>query len=117
MNLLVVDDDRDSANALADLLRALIGGNVQVAFDGVQAVAAATGPSTFEAVITDVEMPRMDGVAAAVEMRRALGKSCPPIIAVSGRAGHLPTHSREVFDHVLGKPVNIDGLVVLLRTI
>ena len=86
-----------------------------LAFDGTGALAAATGASAPDVVIMDIQMPRMDGVNAAIGIRSALGSGAPTLIAVTGYVGitKLAGVSR-VFDHVLTKPVSVDELLPLL---
>jgi len=118
MRVLVVDDDLDSADSLADLLQLVMApASVMVANDGAEGLAAATAPmACFDAIVTDIEMPGMDGATAAKEIKRALGDATPLIIAVTGHgdfAGH--GEIERAFDHLLLKPVAIDVLVALLQ--
>jgi len=59
-NILIADDSADIRNLLADYLRGL-GYRVQTAPDGEKAVAL-IGAQPFELVITDFQMPRLDGL-------------------------------------------------------
>jgi CheY-like chemotaxis protein len=117
--LVIADDDRDAAETLAELLRLLVAPPVEVvlAFDGQEALAYATGSTRPpDAVIMDIEMPRMGGVTAAIGIRRALGRGKPALIAVTGYAGAARSSEfGSAFDHVLAKPVNVDELIRLLR--
>jgi two-component system sensor histidine kinase/response regulator len=117
--LVIADDDRDSAETLAQLLRLLVSppADVVLATDGQEAVTAATNRTPPpDAVILDLEMPRMDGLTAAIGIRRALGTMAPTLIALTGHAGmtNLPSRST-VFDHALLKPVKVDELLGLLN--
>ena len=119
MLLVIADDDRDSAETLAQLLRLLVSPpfDVVLAADGQEAMTAATSCTPPpDAVIMDVEMPRMDGLTAAIGIRRALGTMAPMLIAVTGHAGmtKLPGGST-AFDHALLKPVKVSELLTLLR--
>jgi CheY-like chemotaxis protein len=85
--LLIADDDRDAAETLAELLRTLVAPPVEImlAFDGKDALTAATGNTPLpDAVIMDIQMPQMNGVNAAIAIRRALGSRAPALIAFSG---------------------------------
>ena len=120
MLLLIADDDRDTAETLAELIRLLVPPPLEIvlAFDGKEALTAATGLRTPDAVILDIEMPRMNGIDAAMQIRSALGSAAPTLIAVAGHVGmsKIVAVSR-TFDHALLKPVNVDELLGLLRSL
>ena len=118
MLLLITDDDRSAAETLAELLPLLLPAPVEVvlAFNGKEAIAAATGSRTPDAVIMDVEMPVMDGINAAIQIRRELGGRTPTLIAATGRADMLERATvNTAYDHALLKPLNVDELLGLLQ--
>jgi CheY-like chemotaxis protein len=79
--ILLVEDDRPAAQALAKLLRA-DGFDVDMAFDGAEAVGKLARGAPPDALVTDVRMPRADGIAVA---RYARGRSPEiPVIFVTG---------------------------------
>ena len=117
VHVLIADDDHDSAETLAELLELLAGPlRCTLAFDGIGVLAAATSHgSTHDAVITDIEMPRMDGLTAANLIRSSLGEATPVLIAVTGVLGVAKLAAiNQVFDHVLQKPIRIEELVDIL---
>ncbi len=67
LRILVVDDNRDSADSLGMMLR-LLGNDIQTAYDGVEAVAAA---DTFrpQVVLLDIGLPRQNGYEACRHIR------------------------------------------------
>jgi CheY-like chemotaxis protein len=116
--LVIADDDCDSAEMLAQLLRLVVcpPPDVVLAADGHEALMATTSSEPPpDAVIMDVEMPRMDGLTAAIGIRRALGSRTPKLIAVTGHRSltKLPSGST-AFDYALLKPVKVDELLGLL---
>lgn len=116
--LLIADDDRDGAQTLAELLRLLLPPPVEIvlAFDGEEALASATGSRIPHAVIMDIEMPAMDGVNAAIGIRRKLNGGAPTLIAVTGHMAMITLpRVRNAFDHALVKPVKLDELLALLH--
>jgi two-component system response regulator MprA len=119
--LVIADDDRDSAETLAQLLRLLLPPPVDIvlAFDGKGALAAVTnGAPRPDAVILDIEMPRMDGVNAALAIRNALGSETPTLIAVSGHVDVTRlARVNSAFDHALPKPVQVNELLRLLGSL
>jgi CheY-like chemotaxis protein len=82
--VLVVDDNVDAAESLAELLRVL-GHEVTVAYDGATAVKLALRDLP-DAVLCDIGLPGMDGYEVARTLRRngALAKAL--LVAVSGYA-------------------------------
>jgi CheY-like chemotaxis protein len=118
MLLLIADDDRDAVVMLAELLRLILPPplEIKLAFDGKEALDAVTvATASPDVVIMDVEMPRMDGINAALGIRRALGSKVPKLIAVTGHAGLTKlAAATSAFDHVMLKPVEIDELLRLL---
>ena len=114
--VLIADDERLIADTLAQILRAC-GHTVRVAYDGAEAITAAEQECP-EIVLTDVLMPYVNGVQAAIQIRR----QCPHarIILFSGQAittdllkearaaGHdfeiwsKPLHPRELLSRLHG---------------
>jgi CheY-like chemotaxis protein len=112
--LLIVDDNADSANAMAKILR-LGGHDVAVAFDGDEALASARSRCP-EAVVLDIGLPGMDGYEVARRLREECSCEKALIIAVTGygqdqdRAMAL----EKGFDHHLVKPVDLGELKRIL---
>ena len=84
--ILVVDDDRNAAAYVAELLKRT-GYDVVVAHGGAEALDVIR-ERQFDLVLLDVMMPGMDGFTAAVRMREAFGKdNFVPIILLSALTG------------------------------
>jgi PAS domain S-box-containing protein len=112
--VLVVDDNKDSANSLGMLLD-LMDYEVAVAFDGETALKKLEQFRP-QAVFLDLDMPRMDGYEVARQMRRREGGAEPVLIALTGW-GQESDRQRTLeagFDHHLLKPVDSDTLNTLL---
>jgi len=116
LRVLVVDDNRDAADSLADLLR-LRGAEVQVCYDGPSALQAAEEFQP-DAGLLDVNMPGMDGCELA---RRLRASATRPLLLVAITAIEGPEEARreEVagFDVHLTKPADPARVVTLLAGI
>ena len=82
LRVLVVDDDADTANSSAALLRHC-GYETAVALDGEDALGRAAQLAP-DVVLLDLGMPLMDGFEVARRLRRPGGALPPFIIAVTG---------------------------------
>ncbi len=113
--ILVVDDDRDGAEATAVLLR-LEGHTVETAYDGVEALGVANRFHP-QVVLLDVSMPELDGFDVAVRMRVNSWAKGLRLIAVTGwnRAEDRDLARRSSFDGFLVKPLDFDRLLELLE--
>ena len=72
--ILVVDDEPDLESLVVQKFRRLIkDGAVSFTFvhDGVQALAALKSNSGFDLVVTDINMPRMDGLTLLQKLHEA----------------------------------------------
>jgi len=112
-SIVVADDNHDAADTLVELLGAM-GYAAVAAYDGREAVEACSALQP-ELAILDVEMPLLDGCAAARLIRS--GARPPTLIAsLSGlRHWQEPLKSNDgVFDVRLVKPPRMDQLIELL---
>lgn len=113
LHVLVVDDYPDVAEMLALLLvdASPMRITTDIGFDGEQALRLALAHRPSVAVL-DIDMPAMNGIEAALRIRRALDGDAPLLIAVTGNTH--PAEATRVFDRVLRKPVDIDALLRLM---
>ena len=82
LRVLVVDDNRDGADTLADLLR-MCGADVRACYDGKEALALVPG-FDFDAGVLDIHMPGIDGCELARLLRAAAGPRRVLLVAVTG---------------------------------
>ncbi len=112
--VLVVDDNKDAANTLAELLT-LEGHDVTVAYDGQEALdrAAASAP---QLAILDIGLPGMDGYELARRLRAAPGGQSLVLAALTGygQPADRAFAKQAGFDHHLLKPVDLNALMALL---
>jgi CheY-like chemotaxis protein len=108
--ILVVDDNRDSADSLARLLE-LMGHQTTIAYDGPSAVASAEEFRP-EVMLLDVGLPGLDGYEVARRIRaQPWGKDITLIAATGWGQPEDRRRSREAgFDHHMVKPVDLDDL-------
>ena len=110
--VLVADDYDDAAALLAAMIAFEDRYECRSAKDGVEAldIARAQRP---DAVILDVDMPRIGGIEAARQLRSMFGERRPLLIAATGGSFDDVSFSG-MFDHVLRKPFDFDALLGLL---
>jgi signal transduction histidine kinase/CheY-like chemotaxis protein len=114
LRILVVDDNEDAAELLAEGLRES-GHQVSTAFAGPQALELARDlhPNT---VLLDIGLPGMDGYELATRLRETLSQAPPRLIAITGfgqEADRLRSRAAGI-DHHLAKPVDLSELESLL---
>jgi PAS domain S-box-containing protein len=103
LSVLVVDDERDVRETLADMLKAL-GHSVREA-DGGRAAVSALEAASFDLVFTDLSMPEMDGWEVAREVRRRSPRTRVVVVTGYGRdAAGVPADAPA--DTVIDKPFN-----------
>jgi PAS domain S-box-containing protein len=108
--ILVVDDNHDAADLLADALRAQ-DHRVSVAYDGPSALATARG-SRPEIALLDIGLPVMDGYELARRLRDLPGSSSLRLVAVTGYGQEADRQRAGAagFDEHQTKPINLDDL-------
>lgn len=113
--ILIVEDNQ--VNAM--ILRAMLlkhGWDPYVASDGAQGVEM-NAQHRPRLILMDLQMPRLDGFAAAREIRRAATGDAPVIVAVTANAGKevRAACAAAGFAEVLSKPVEMSQVVDLVR--
>ena len=115
--ILVVDDNRDSADSLAILLE-MDGNQIRTAYDGLEAVEAA---ATFrpDVVLLDLGLPRLDGYQTALRIRQQPWGEPMVLVALTGRDQDEDRRRtlEAGFDRHLVKPVDSAVLLQLLAGI
>ena len=115
--ILVVDDNRDSAESLAQLLK-LTGHETYTALDGLQAVEVAAKIRP-EVVLLDIGMPKLNGYDACRRIRTEPWSKGMMLIAQTGWGQDDDRQRTEQagFDGHLVKPVDPSALMKLLATL
>jgi PAS domain S-box-containing protein len=113
--ILIVDDDVDAAESLAQILR-LHGHLVQTADGGAGAVALAARQLP-DMIFMDLGMPGMDGLAAARRIRAQPGGESVRIVALTGwgqDSDRERTRAAGIEEHLV-KPVSPEALLALFE--
>ncbi|WP_122455366.1 response regulator [Pseudomonas viridiflava] len=114
--ILVVDDDVRNIFALTSALEHK-GAVVEIARNGLEAIAKLNEVEDIDLVLMDVMMPEMDGYEATIEIRKDPRWRKLPIIAVTAKAMKddqercLQAGSNDY----LAKPIDLDRLFSLIR--
>ena len=114
LQVLVVDDNVDAADALQTLFQ-LDGHRAEVAYDGQQALAAISR-NWPQLIVMDLGMPGMDGYETARQIRALANGRATLMIALTGWGqGDARQRAQEAgFDHHLTKPVDFETMKALL---
>lgn len=115
LTVLVVDDNKDAADALAALLCAQ-GYDASAAYSGAAAIAQADKVRP-DVVLLDIGMPGTSGFDVARALRDYRRAPKPVIVAVTGAAEPSDRLAARMagFDHYLVKPVEMRALAALLE--
>ncbi len=114
--LILVVDDSITVRRVTQRLLQREGYRVAMAADGLQALERLQEELP-AVVLSDIEMPRMDGFDLARNIRADARLSALPIIMITSRiAGKHRDHAKELgVDHYLGKPYSEEELISLVR--
>jgi two-component system, sensor histidine kinase len=117
LNILVAEDNPMIRTLISKLLRKR-GHTADMVVDGEEAVAAVQG-KTYDLVLMDMHMPKMDGVSATMTVRKLPGpERLVPIIALTGNAlvGQRENCLAAGMDDYLSKPFEaVDFYAVIDR--
>eukprot|EP00898_Chlorokybus_atmophyticus_P001628 jgi/Chlat1/2466/Chrsp171S08708 len=116
MRILLVDDNLINQKVMAKMLQSLGFIHIQVASDGVDALEALRASKhPHDIVLMDVQMPRMDGLAATRRIREqwAKGPESPMVLILTANAmnGDREACLESGADSYLSKPVRKQQLV------
>ena len=113
--MLVIDDNRDSADSATDVLR-LLGNQVESAYDGETGVQVARRFRP-HMILLDLAMPGMDGYEARRRLIAEAGASAAYLVAMTGFGNEDDKkRTRDAgFEAHLTKPVELDALIALLN--
>jgi len=109
VNILVVDDN-EMIRELVCLLLSSLGYHPTPAQDAIEAIDCMKNNDSFQLVLTDINMPKMDGWQLARHIKDL--KPDMPIFALTGETPDviLPKIAGSGIDHALFKPIKLEVL-------
>lgn len=117
LRILIVDDNRDGADALGLLVEAL-GNEAHVTYGGTQAldVASAFCP---DLILVDLLMPNMNGCELVTQLRQKPGFAHIRMVAVTGLKdeGHKTLALKSGFDALVVKPATLEDINSALASV
>ena len=117
LRVLIVDDNRDGADALGLLVEEL-GNQVHVTYGGTKALEVA---STFrpDLMLVDLLMPGMDGCGLVTRLRQIPAFARTKIVAITGQKEAEPKSLaiKAGFDGVLSKPASLTEIKAVLASV
>jgi two-component system response regulator HydG len=115
IRVLVVDDEANARSGLEKLLRQE-GYSVECAADGALALAA-VGETPPDVVVTDLKMPRMDGMQLLAKMREQDFEIPVIVVTAFGDVSSAVTAMRAGAADYLTKPVDFDALMLSIERV
>ncbi|HEY1091758.1 MAG TPA: response regulator, partial [Burkholderiaceae bacterium] len=115
--LVLVVDDSLTVRRVTQRLLEREGFRVELAKDGLEALEKLAGDELPAVVLSDIEMPRMDGFDLVRNLRDDERLAALPVIMITSRIArkHREYAAELGVDHYLGKPYDEDQLVGLIR--
>ena len=111
--ILVVDDEPDVEALILQKFRRQIGGGAmsfRFARDGVEALADLKANGGIDLIVTDINMPRMDGLSLLQKLQESEEKVSTIVVSAYGDMGNIRTAmNRGAFDFVV-KPIDFVDL-------
>ena len=109
-SVLLAEDNRINQN-LVVLMLGKLGVEPDVAMDGKQAVDKALSKD-YDLILMDMHMPGMNGLNATKEIKSALGKKAPVVVALTADVtqANITDALRGGMDAYLTKPISLNML-------
>ena len=117
MRVLAAEDNKINQMIIEELLTS-VGIETTLAENGLAALAELES-KTFDVILMDIQMPELDGLAAAARIRADIRYDGTPILAMTANSGpeHIAeSHAAGMNGH-LTKPIDVDELYEALKRI
>ena len=112
--ILVVEDHHDTSFTLCRLLK-MEGYEVDHAIDGVAGFSTASSLHP-DLIVTDLQMPRMNGIEMIREIRKDFGLNGTPILVMSAYGRRTLDEAMEAgANGFIEKPLDFDSLLTKVR--
>ena len=115
LTVLYIEDDKDLLEATCDLLENFFA-SVTAAFDGQDGLEKYK-KQKFDLVITDINMPRMDGKRLAKEIRQINKEQPIIIISAYNESGRIVELIQLGISNFVMKPIEMDQFLYMLYTV
>ena len=112
MNVLLIDDDKNTTAALADLVL-MMGHTPTKAHNGKEALGAAQG-CVFDLILMDISLPDISGHDVCFQLRQSTKHVATRIIAVTGYHSFGEAEGASCFNDFMLKPISFSDLEALL---
>ena len=114
--LLLVDDQKMNLTVLKALVKRVGGFEIETATDGREALERLrrTDAPGFDAVLTDMWMPELDGDGLAKAIREDARLAALPVHVITADVELQETYAQKGFDSIILKPVTVNSLGPLL---
>jgi DNA-binding NtrC family response regulator len=115
-SVLIVDDDSALLEALPETLRLRMSGVMVDTADSATAALERIAAHDYDAIVTDIKMPGMDGLALLAEIRRQLPDT--PILTITGHGEDvlaIQALRSGAYDFIQ-KPIDRDYFVMALHS-
>src|SRR5262245_52068912 len=113
LEILVVDDDDELRETICDALEDA-GHSLHDAADGAAALAL-TQSRHFDVVVTDIQMPKLDGMALFKRLRQESPATQIIIMTSHGNVAQVVAAMKEGAYDYLAKPFQVDELLLRLQ--
>ena len=114
--ILVVDDDRDTADTLVKTLQAWGYLDVQACTEP-RAVRELHREHDYDLIVLDMHMPRMDGFQVMESLKEFERDGYLPVLAITGEPGHRINALKLGARDFLRKPIDVEELLVRVRNL
>lgn len=108
VDVLIVDDNQNNCYAFGEYLKNSGFKHIEYAYNGIDALEKIDQHGIYDMIFMDYNMPKMDGIECAKEIRKRYRKETPTCITMLTGAYLNKKDVQDVgVDHILQKPLNI----------